>query len=362
MKKIFYATSLFYPSQYANRLQTLQTAEALAKKLGDSFILGCDSLSGAEGLYTHAHVNFFSRRSPVLAFKQLRYLRKNGISFVYSREYSILFMMCTYNMLFFRMPLTYVLEVHDVYKDFRFSFMLRRCAHIFCLTKGLAADVRRLFQVSVPITLLPDGVNLHDFAIEEDRQNLRKKYGLSGEEYVVSYVGSVGVHAWKGVDVFLESLMYVQNPSVQYVVVGVRDQDLEMFKTQYPQTQVSFFGWQNRREVAELMRLSNALVLPNKRGPVVSERYTSPMKLFEYMASGIPIIASDLPSTREVIDEKSAFLVSPNDPKALAEAVDRICSDSNDALTRARVAAQIVQKYSWDDRAATIITNISSLV
>ena len=75
------------------------------------------------------------------------------------------------------------------------------------------------------------------------------------------------------------------------------------------------------------------------------------MKLFEYMASGVPTIASDVPSLREILNEKNSFLVSPNNPVALAEGVRRILSSPRDADTRARTALVDVESYTWDKRA-----------
>jgi glycosyltransferase involved in cell wall biosynthesis len=358
MKKMLYATSIYYPSQYANRLQALQTAEALATQLGDGFVLGCNNIRDVGSLYTHTFVNFLTKRSPILAMKQLRYAKKQGITLIYSREYSILFMMFLYNKLFFRLPLTFVLEVHEVYKDFRFAFMLRRCAHIFCLTGGLAEDLRSLFGVRGPITILPDGVNIEDFSITMSRQELRNKFGLPQDAHFVTYVGSVGIYSWKGVDVLLDSLQKVTTSSVHALIVGVKAKELEELRSKYAESPVTFLGWMGRVEVAELMHLSDVLVLPNKQGSVVSERYTSPMKLFEYMASGVPIIASDLPSVREVLSEEDAFLVPPNDPEALARAIDRVVKNQSDGARRAAVARATVERYSWKKRADSIIANL----
>ncbi len=361
MKKMLYATSLYYPSRYANRLQVLQTAEALAKRLGDDFVLGCNKIAEFGDLYTHRFINFLTARSPILALRQMRYARANGITVMYSREYSILFMMFLYNKVF-RLPLTFVLEVHEAHTDYRFTFMIRRCAHIFCLTHGLADDLRAAFDINAPITVLPDGVDIKAFAVTTDRTILRAKFGLPSNHHIVSYVGSVGTYAWKGVDVFLESLSHVKDPSIHYVVAGVKDGDFDEFRTTYAGLPVTFFGWMDRTEVAEIMHLSDALVLPNKRGDVVSEKHTSPLKLFEYMASGTPIIASDLPSTREILDDQSAFLVEPNNSAALAHAVDVICSSPEEAAQRASIARNIVEKYSWDARSKIIIDALSHLV
>jgi glycosyltransferase involved in cell wall biosynthesis len=95
-------------------------------------------------------------------------------------------------------------------------------------------------------------------------------------------------------------------------------------------------------------------VLPNKKGNIVSEKYTSPMKLFEYMASGIPIVASDLPSLKEILDDSNAVFAVPNDPRSFAENIKRVLNDIMLAQRISSKAKQDVLKYSWRERASSI--------
>jgi glycosyltransferase involved in cell wall biosynthesis len=87
---------------------------------------------------------------------------------------------------------------------------------------------------------------------------------------------------------------------------------------------------------------------------------TSPMKLFEYMFAGRAILASDLPSTREVVQHgDSAYLVPPSDVDALARALETL---RNDPYLRAKLgehAAEEAKKYTWQARAEIILGNIS---
>ena len=69
------------------------------------------------------------------------------------------------------------------------------------------------------------------------------------------------------------------------------------------------------------LKSADVLVLPNKKGEKISERYTSPLKLFEYMASGRPMIVSDLSSLREIVSAETAMFVEPNDPQALVSGI-----------------------------------------
>ncbi|MCI0533350.1 glycosyltransferase, partial [bacterium] len=80
--------------------------------------------------------------------------------------------------------------------------------------------------------------------------------------------------------------------------------------------------------------------------------------LFEYMASGTPIIASDIPSVREVLDETTAYFFEANNPEALSSAVKKIFNGYDAAQERAKHAAEHVRRFSWDARAAAIQKHI----
>ena len=101
----------------------------------------------------------------------------------------------------------------------------------------------------------------------------------------------------------------------------------------------------------ELLRQASVLVLPNQAS-AISTRFTSPLKLFEYMAAGRAIVASDLPSIREVLNDRvNALLVTPGDAHALAEAIRSLLSDRGLARRLAEAAAKAAPQYGWDRRA-----------
>jgi glycosyltransferase involved in cell wall biosynthesis len=93
----------------------------------------------------------------------------------------------------------------------------------------------------------------------------------------------------------------------------------------------------------------------------VARYFTSPLKLFDYMAAGVPIVASDLPSLREVLrDGENALLVPPEDPAAVAKAIDRILGDPALARRLAARAREDASAYTWDERAAQLLEFLGS--
>jgi glycosyltransferase involved in cell wall biosynthesis len=96
-------------------------------------------------------------------------------------------------------------------------------------------------------------------------------------------------------------------------------------------------------------------VLPLVRS-AFGNAFTSPLKMFEYMAAGRPIVASDLPALREVLrDGENALLVPPEDPQALAAAIQQVRSDRALAERLVACAAEDVRAYTWDIRGQRIV-------
>jgi glycosyltransferase involved in cell wall biosynthesis len=73
------------------------------------------------------------------------------------------------------------------------------------------------------------------------------------------------------------------------------------------------------------------------------------------------MVVSDLPSIREVVDERSAFLVTPDDPQRLAAGIEATMEGREEALSRANVARELVRNYTWQTRARKIFEAFGSL-
>ena len=106
--------------------------------------------------------------------------------------------------------------------------------------------------------------------------------------------------------------------------------------------------------MAARLEPADVLVLPNP-ATAVSERYTSPLKLFEYLAMGRPIVASDLPAFREVVRHReNALLFEAGSAPALAAAVRAVVGDPALAASLGRRAFETAHDYSWDARAGRL--------
>ena len=118
---------------------------------------------------------------------------------------------------------------------------------------------------------------------------------------------------------------------------------------------VFLLGMVPQPEVARISARARVVAVPVRRTEMTL-RHTSPLKAFEAMAAGRPILASDLPSSREFLRHgENAWLVPPDDPVALAEGLARLLGD--DALSEriARTAFADAVAFSWDARARRLL-------
>jgi glycosyltransferase involved in cell wall biosynthesis len=110
--------------------------------------------------------------------------------------------------------------------------------------------------------------------------------------------------------------------------------------------------------IPQILSSASVALLPLPDEPV-ARLFTSPLKLFDYMAAGVPIVASDLPALREVLrHEENALLARAGDPDAFADAVGRLLADPVLAGRIGRQAQLDVRQYGWDSRARAILNAI----
>jgi glycosyltransferase involved in cell wall biosynthesis len=163
------------------------------------------------------------------------------------------------------------------------------------------------------------------------------------------------LYPWKGVDVLLRAL--AQLPHVRGLIVGGHpaEEDLQRLQALGGELgltdRVRFTGQVPRDRVPQLLEQADVVVMPHTSTPL-SERHASPLKLFEYMAAGRPIVASDLQAVREVLrDGENSCLVRAADPDALASGIAKVLSDVDASERIARTAFSDASDYTWDRRA-----------
>lgn len=202
-----------------------------------------------------------------------------------------------------------------------------------------------------------DGVDLGAVHQGMDREGARERLGVRpANGPLVVYTGRA--IAGKGVDVLLEAAAHLQSVGAHVLVVGkVYEDD---YLSRAPDN-VTFTGFVAPSAVPRYLAAADVLVMPTTED-LAYAAYTSPLKLFEYMATGTPVVASDLPVLREVLTHgENALLYPSRDATALAGAVRRLWSEPTLGHALADRAWRDVQHYGWRARASRILDRFSRL-
>lgn len=252
-----------------------------------------------------------------------------------------------------------IYEAH-FYPMTRFGTILNRSLKVHGIV-ALNQIIRNLFQtrmqVNTPFVVAHDGAEAVQTSEMDEKISSLK---IHPEDRIVLYLG----HAYKGkgVEILIAAVRNLPNSIrdiLKIVVVGGNTEDLlvmkEIAKKEGTTNDVIFTGHLPHGEALKYVAQADICVLPNTRTNH-SQFFTSPMKLFEYMAVGKPIIASSLPSIRYVLkNEQNALLCQAEDPKSLAKAIERLIRDAKLAKKLGENAKKDFEaNFTWEARAEVI--------
>jgi len=290
----------------------------------------------------------FLVQSFTFAISVLWYARKRH-TLIYSRDEFFLFLLS-----FFDMP--YIFEVHSAKWHVLMRRAIRRSRMIISISSGLKNFYLQHGVLDSQIVVAPDGVNLARFDILENKHECRVKLSLPQDKKLALYAGHL--YARKGAHVLAEAAKYLPS-DVLCVFVGGTASDIEKFLQRYGAVEnILIVGHKPHQDIPCYLHGADVLVLPNSAEDADSRLYTSPMKLFEYMASGTPVIASDVPSLREVLTSENVSFVPPDDAVLLAKSIEKLLGDETFAHEIALHARGDVVAYSWNERARKILAYV----
>ena len=152
-------------------------------------------------------------------------------------------------------------------------------------------------------------------------------------------------------------------PEVLFLVFGGNEDDLKRLSSKNLTSNISLMGHVDNSLAREIMLAVDCLLMPYQEKVSIGQKghdtakWMSPMKMFEYMASNNPIISSDLPALKEILQNKhNALLVKCDDVQAWKESVLMLIEDKDLALNISTKAYQQYKDlYNWDCRAKSII-------
>ena len=376
--KILYLANIRLPTEKAHGIQIMKTCEALAD-LGHEVELAvpwrANAIKSDPFEYYGAKKNFKIKKLPSLdivgklgrfgfwiqsftfAEAACWYALAKKTDVIYSRDELPLF-----NLSFFKKNIFW--EAHTNRYNFIVKRLLKKCAGIVSITEGLKDFYVKKGASGEKILVAPDGVDLEKFAVKASQEQCREKLGLPQDKKIIMYAGHL--YDWKGATTLLEAAKIFgeeNSGDCLFVFVGGTEKDIKDFKVKAEKMKLSnvlILGHKPHGDIPYYLKAADILAIPNRSDNEVSAKYTSPIKLFEYMAAGRPIVASDLPSVREILNESNAVLAEPNSPQGLAEGVKSILQSGDLSAKIQSKASEDIKEYSWLKRAEKIVSFIKN--
>lgn len=368
--KITYISNSVLPSPHANAVHVMKMADALAK-LGNNVTLfarkGEGEAEGRDVLRAYSVSEEFRLRRisvgsvPILS--GLTYAKRvlnetaadSSIDLIYSRACLAIQGHCSS-----KIPL--IFEAHSLPKGYGRRWMEQRLFDasnfraLVVISKALRDDYLKLF----PSLRGKRIIVAHDAANRIPAVASSVEPSRAGDiKFHVGYVGHL--HEGRGIEV-IEALAKAF-PNIGFNVVGGIARDVEIWKSRTSTLlNLVFHGFKAHSDLPQFYAGFDVLLAPYQQKVQVAggrdtSRWMSPMKIFEYMSSGRPIIASRLPVLEEVLkDEVNCLLVEPDNITQWIAALQRIITTES---LRHQLAAtafkEFTELYTWERRAQTVL-------
>jgi glycosyltransferase involved in cell wall biosynthesis len=262
-----------------------------------------------------------------------------------------------------------VFELHDLPSGFMGPWLLSRYLtsrgkkQLVVNTRHLAGKIQNNYSLPNDLLVLaPNGVDLDRYLDLPSPTEARENLGLTSA-FTAGYTGHL--YAGRGIEFILQIARQI--PYIQFLFVGGRLQDVATRKRDAADLQnVRFVGFVPNAELPQYQAACDVFLMPYARkvagssGTDIAE-FTNPLKMFEYLACGRPIMASDLLILREILTDENAIILPSGDLDAWVQSLLRLHSEP---LTRSRLSnagKATAAKYSWQNRAQRVLQGIEKI-
>ena len=272
---------------------------------------------------------------------------------VYTRDIFVAFILSFLN-------LKIIYEAHKEPKGkiaFFLCFFLCKRSNFKIVSISQALSIYFVDKVNIKkefILTAQDGVfvDKYDNLRSIPQKFLRKELSLPLDKTIVLHTGSL----YKGNDAKLFKSVISNFNDILFVQVGGSSEDIDRYKQYYREFKnILFIPYQTNDSIAQYQMSADLLfyALTKKNDMWWC---TSPLKIFEYMATNIPMIASNIGSVSEILNDKNSILFDPENESTIIQGMDYFFKEKKDIIKKASIALEDVrEKYTWNQRAEKII-------
>ncbi|NPV85273.1 MAG: glycosyltransferase family 4 protein [Anaerolineae bacterium] len=365
--KIAAVSTSIVPSTYANSIQVMKVCHALRQVNGEVCLwvpgegnADWQLLAAQYGLETPFEIRWlrsqrFWRRYD-FAWKAIEESLVWGADVVYT-------WLLQAAVLALWRGLPVILELHDTPGGKAGPLLLRLFARhhgkkrLLAITNALRQKLEQRFGLHLTpdeIIIAPNGVDLERYQGLPSPQESRSQLGLPKAPTAL-YSG----HFYRGRGMGILFELAQRFPQIYFVWAGGLPEDRAYWQQRLDAASirnVALVGFIENSRLPLYQAAADILLMPYERVIAGSSggnsaEICSPMKMFDYMASGRAILSSDLPVIREVLNEENALLCPPEQPEAWATALQRLLVDPDFRSKIGQRAQADAAKYSWRERA-----------
>lgn len=232
------------------------------------------------------------------------------------------------------------------------SFTLRKAIYVVSVTEGIKKYLKENYRIgSDRIITISNGVNIDLF---KPIENTKEILNLNPQFNYVLFVGSLV--DWQGVDTLIKAspLILKDMPKTRFLIVGdgsMKVSYMDLVTQINVSKEFSFIGTVSHDLVPLYISASDICVVPKK--PL--ESGYSPLKLYEYMACGKPVVASNIPGFEILSESNSGLLFEPENPKELANTILKLLHDDRLRIKMGNNALNVSKNNSWKKVAQNIL-------
>lgn len=253
----------------------------------------------------------------------------------------------------------FFIEIHDAKKrGWLFDYVFKKAEGVITINSIIKKKICGRFGLPAEkVLVFPNGIDLRQFGGEVPQRHAREKLGLPPERKIVIYTGSfIG---WKGMNITIESASAL--PGILFWFVGGTEEEFK--KVSGARELPPNMRFAGRRPYAEMPiwhAAADCFIVLGTKQSEYSYYHTSPMKLFEYLPSGRPIVASGTPAIRDVVSEREVYFYQPDNASDLAGRIREALSNSKLSGRKSAAASEKAREYSWDERGLDVLDFIKS--
>jgi glycosyltransferase involved in cell wall biosynthesis len=346
-KTYIYLTSKRYPSYLADDIYAKNLAYALSKYITHFyFYIGKSTISSDS--YIYEYLPWKKLRSAYICLYLPFLLSKKKHVVFFTNDIQILRILCFYKKLF---SFGLCIDWHMPFSYSQTKTLLRYADSNVTTSEKLKKSLLEI-NSSADIHTVHGGVDLVNFT----KKVSRKEYGLPEDKKLISYIGGFKTFGQeKGLKEIIDSLIYLPG-EYEGLFVGGRSEEIKEYaayaKEKGVLNRVHIIGRVTNDTIGEYMLLSDYLLIPYPDEPHF-RNFGFPMKVYEYMASGRPIIYSKLELAEEVLSD-CALGYTPGNAENLASGILFLESHPEVKRHNTEKALAKIKRLDWDAKAKKI--------